>query len=65
MISKERVRNALQRKPCDRVPAHFTATAYLRTHDDYGSQRSMLFSVPMWKEYFEAHTRDLVNLAHE
>lgn len=35
----------------------------LRPHDDYGSQMSTLFSVPMWKEYFELNTKKLVNLA--
>lgn len=36
----------------------------LRTHDDYGTQISMLFSVDMWKDYFLEHTRELVDLAH-
>ena len=36
----------------------------LRTHDDYGTQISMLFSVDMWKEYFEENTKELVDLAH-
>jgi uroporphyrinogen decarboxylase len=36
----------------------------LRTHDDYGSQMGMLFSVPMWKEFFARHTRELADLAH-
>jgi len=37
----------------------------LRPHDDYGTQISTLFSVPMWKEYFEGNTRKLVDLAHK
>ncbi len=37
----------------------------LRTHDDYGTQISMLFSVDMWKEYFKENTKKLVDLAHE
>jgi uroporphyrinogen decarboxylase len=37
----------------------------LRTHDDYGTQKSMLFSTSMWKEYFEKHTKELTALAHE
>lgn len=37
----------------------------LRPHDDYGTQRSLLFSVPMWKEYFAENTKKLVNLAHK
>jgi uroporphyrinogen decarboxylase len=36
----------------------------LRTHDDYGTQRSMLFSNEMWRTYFAQHTKDLVDLAH-
>lgn len=36
----------------------------LRTHDDYGTQRSLLFSQGMWEEYFAAHTRELCDLAH-
>ena len=36
----------------------------LRPHDDYGSQRGLLFSIPMWKEYFADHTRELADLAH-
>lgn len=36
----------------------------LRTHDDYGTQISMLFSKDMWLEYFEKNTRELVDLAH-
>jgi len=37
----------------------------LRPHDDYGTQISMLFSVPMWKEFFEENTKKLVKLAHK
>lgn len=36
----------------------------LRPHDDYGTQISLLFSVDMWKEFFEQNTRELVELAH-
>lgn len=36
----------------------------LRTHDDYGSQRGLLFGIPMWREYFAQHTRELTSLAH-
>lgn len=37
----------------------------LRTCDDYGTQTSMLFSVDMWREFFEESTCKLVNLAHK
>lgn len=37
----------------------------LRPHDDYGTQISLLFSVDMWKDYFEENTKKLVNLAHK
>lgn len=37
----------------------------LRPHDDYGTQISTLFSVSMWKDYFEDNTKKLVNLAHK
>lgn len=37
----------------------------LRPHDDYGTQLSLLFSVDMWREFFKANTKKLVNLAHE
>jgi uroporphyrinogen decarboxylase len=37
----------------------------LRPHDDYGTQISTLFSVDMWKEFFEDNTKKLVNLAHK
>ena len=36
----------------------------LRPHDDYGTQISMLFSIPMWREFFEENTRKLAELAH-
>lgn len=36
----------------------------LRTHDDYGTQQGMLFSLDMWRRYFKAHTRELAELAH-
>lgn len=37
----------------------------LRPHDDYGTQNSMLFSIDMWKDFFEENTIKLVNLAHK
>lgn len=37
----------------------------LRTHDDYGTQISMLFSLPMWQEFFKENTRKLADLSHE
>lgn len=37
----------------------------LRTHDDYGTQISMLFSVDMWHEFFEENTKKIVDLAHK
>ena len=36
----------------------------LRTHDDYGTQRSLLFSMEMWQKYFREHTKALADLAH-
>ena len=36
----------------------------LRPHDDYGTQISTLFSVPMWEDYFAENTRKLASLAH-
>lgn len=36
----------------------------LRTHDDYGTQISLLFSPGMWHDYFAENTRELVDLAH-
>lgn len=36
----------------------------LRTHDDYGTQISLLFSTEMWREYFQENTKKLVDLAH-
>ena len=36
----------------------------LRLHDDYGTQISMLFSEPMWRDFFEENTRKLTALAH-
>jgi uroporphyrinogen decarboxylase len=36
----------------------------LRTHDDYGTQRGMLFSIEMWRDYFKTYTRELADLAH-
>ncbi len=37
----------------------------LRTHDDYGTQISLLFSVDMWTTYFRENTAKLANLAHK
>lgn len=37
---------------------------FLRPHDDYGTQISMLFSTDMWDEYFAENTKKLVDLAH-
>lgn len=37
----------------------------LRTHDDYGTQISTLFSIDMWRDYFAENTRELVELAHK
>lgn len=37
----------------------------LRPHDDYGTQLSLLFSVDMWREFFEENTKKLVDLAHQ
>ena len=36
----------------------------LRCCDDYGTQRSMLFSPAMWDEFFAKNTRRFVELAH-
>lgn len=37
----------------------------LRTHDDYGTQISLLFSVQMWRQFFRENTKKLTALAHE
>ncbi len=37
----------------------------LRTHDDYGTQISTLFSMDLWRKFFKANTKKLVDLAHE
>ncbi len=37
----------------------------LRTHDDYGTQQSLLFSMDMWKRHFKENTKKLADLAHE
>jgi uroporphyrinogen decarboxylase len=37
----------------------------LRPHDDYGTQKSLLFSVPMWEDYFAENTKKLTALAHK
>ncbi len=36
----------------------------LRTHDDYGTQISLLFSIDMWREFFKENTKKLVELSH-
>lgn len=36
----------------------------LRTHDDYGTQISLLFSRDMWCRFFRDNTRKLTELAH-
>ncbi len=36
----------------------------LRTCDDYGTQRGLLFNVEMWKEYYQKNLKKLVDLAH-
>lgn len=38
---------------------------YLLCNDDYGTQTSMLFSVPMWREFFKENTKRLADLAHK
>lgn len=38
---------------------------YLLCNDDYGTQSSMLFSVPMWREFFKENTKKMANLAHK
>lgn len=37
----------------------------LRTCDDYGTQISLLFSVDMWRQFFEKNTKKLVDLTHK
>jgi uroporphyrinogen decarboxylase len=37
----------------------------LRTHDDYGTQISLLFGKDMWRQFFAKNTRKLVELAHK
>lgn len=37
----------------------------LRTHDDYGTQISLLFSTEMWRRFFKDNTKKLTALAHE
>lgn len=37
----------------------------LRTHDDYGTQISLLFSMDMWREFYQENTKKLVELAHQ
>jgi uroporphyrinogen decarboxylase len=36
----------------------------IRPCDDYGTQSSLLFSVEMWRDFFEKNTRRLVSLTH-
>ena len=38
---------------------------YLLCNDDYGTQISMLFSVPMWREFFKDNTKKMADLAHK
>lgn len=38
---------------------------FIRPHDDYGTQISMLFSIDMWREFFKENTKKLVDLAHK
>lgn len=37
----------------------------LRPHDDYGTQISLLFSIDMWREFYQENTKKLVELAHK
>ena len=37
----------------------------LLCNDDYGTQISMLFSVPMWREFFKENTKKMADLAHK
>jgi uroporphyrinogen decarboxylase len=37
----------------------------LRTHDDYGTQISTLFSMDMWRDFFYENTKGLADLAHK
>ena len=37
----------------------------LRPHDDYGTQRGLLFGVEMWREFFAENTKKLTALAHK
>ena len=36
-----------------------------RPHDDYGTQISLMFSIPMWREFFRDNTKKLASLAHK
>lgn len=38
---------------------------YLLCNDDYGSQASTLFSMPMWREFFKENTKRMADLAHK
>lgn len=37
----------------------------LKTCDDYGTQKTMLFGIDMFREYFKENTKKLVDLAHK
>lgn len=37
----------------------------LRTHDDYGTQISLMFGVDTWRAFFLKNTENLTNLAHK
>lgn len=37
----------------------------LLCNDDYGTQCSMLFSVPMWRDFFKTNTKRIADLAHK
>lgn len=36
----------------------------LRTCDDYGTQLGLMFSLPMWRQYFSKNLKKLTDLAH-
>lgn len=37
----------------------------IRPHDDYGTQRGLLFSAELWRKYIKANTKKLTDLAHK
>lgn len=37
----------------------------LRPHDDYGTQRGLLFSRELWNQYMRKNTKELADLAHK